>query len=47
MEPTATRAPKGARVVGEILVERGEKGKEPGIAQKGMPHWKSPRGVGT
>jgi hypothetical protein len=47
MEPTPARAPKGARVLGEIPVERGEKGEEPGIAQQGMPHWKSPPGVGT
>jgi hypothetical protein len=47
MEPTPTRAPKGARVIGEIPVERGEKGEEPGVAQQGMPHWKSPSGVVT
>jgi hypothetical protein len=28
MEPTPTRAAKGARVIGEIPVERGEKGEE-------------------
>jgi D-proline reductase (dithiol) PrdB len=29
----------------EIPAERGQKGEEPGIAQQGMPHCKSPRGV--
>jgi len=47
MEPTPAGAPLGAHLLGEIPVERGEKGEEPGVAQQSMPHWKSPPGVGT
>lgn len=38
MESTAARAPRGARLISEIPVERVEKVKEPGVAQQGMAH---------
>jgi hypothetical protein len=38
MESTAARAPRGARLIGKISVERVEKVEEPGIAQQGMAH---------
>jgi hypothetical protein len=38
MEPTTARAPRGARLIGEIPVERVEKVEESGVAQQGMAH---------
>ncbi len=38
MESTAARAPRGARLIGEIPVERVEKVEEPGVEQQGMAH---------
>jgi hypothetical protein len=46
MQSPSARAPLGARLLGEILVECGQKSEESGVAQQGVPHWRPPVGVG-